>query len=124
MRTAAHYHKLFQGNPGSTVGLSLAAQAVYASRHGSFDHTSPDYNEEIYRDIYLDFKTRYGETLSSTEALQEMSAPNTDDIKRMRRKLEEEIRIVVGSLLDQDRGYDAGALILALRRELTRHLRE
>lgn len=69
-RTKSHYRKLITDNPTTAFGLSLAAQAVYASRHGAFD--SNDQDEASYREIYLDLKQRHGDALRSAELSAEM----------------------------------------------------
>lgn len=80
-RTLAHYKKLLSSNPNATVGFTLAAQAVYASRHGEFNANSDDHNDEAYRGIARDLKHKYGENLTREQVETEMSAPETTEIR-------------------------------------------
>jgi DNA-binding CsgD family transcriptional regulator len=73
MRTREHYENMLKDNPGTTWGLSLAAQAVYAARTGRFDHNADDYDQTAYRAIYLRLQTKYGEVLNPDEVRDEMS---------------------------------------------------
>jgi hypothetical protein len=70
IRTAEHYRRMFRAHHGS-VGLSLAARAVYVAKYGG----DPDDDRERYREIFFDLKRCYGDTLSAPEALREMTAP-------------------------------------------------
>ena len=36
MRTKKHYENLLNQNPNTTVGFTLAAQAVYAAKNGNY----------------------------------------------------------------------------------------
>lgn len=73
MRTREHYENMLKSNPGTTWGLSLAAQAVYAAKHGMFDHNASDYSHDEYRAIYLRLQAKYGEVLNPDEVRDEMS---------------------------------------------------
>lgn len=44
VRTKQHYLNLLANNPNTTVGFTLAAQAVYAARFGLFDANSDDHD--------------------------------------------------------------------------------
>lgn len=72
MRTRKHYENLLESNPGTTWGLSLAAQAVYAAKIGIFDRNADDYDQTAYRAIYLRLQARYGEMLLPDEVRAEM----------------------------------------------------
>lgn len=69
MRTKKHYENLLNKNPGATVNLMLAAQAVYAARYGSYPGVADAEGEIVHA-----LKSKYGEDLSVTEALAEMAA--------------------------------------------------
>lgn len=69
-RTIAHYRKMVTGNPSTTFGISLAAQAVYAAGHRVFD--SNELDDELYRKIFLGLKQKYGEALNAEELTHEM----------------------------------------------------
>lgn len=72
-RNANHYKKMMLNNPDTTIGLSLASQAVYASKFGFFDNKSKDYNVDVYRKIYRHLRSIYGEAPNSQDVLKEMS---------------------------------------------------
>lgn len=76
MRTHTHYTDLMQRNPNTSVGLSLATQAVYAAVHGSFDANSDDHDREYYRNTYQRLQRKYGETLGADDVLNEMQLVN------------------------------------------------
>lgn len=71
-RDARHYRRMMQENPETTVGISLAAAAVYASRYGVCE--AEDRDSAAYRQMFRDLKNRYGEALSAAEVLAEMDA--------------------------------------------------
>lgn len=73
MRTRKHYETMIESNPGTTWGLSLAAQAVYAAKTGMFDRNADDFDDKIYRSIYLRLQKKYGEALSPDEVHTEMN---------------------------------------------------
>ena len=73
-RTKQHYEGLLNSNPNTTIGFTLAAQAVYASRNGVFDANADDYDHEAYRTIARDLKTKYGENLTVEQVWVEMGA--------------------------------------------------
>ena len=64
-RTAQHYLDMMRQNPGASVGFTLAAKAVYASRHGAW-------NGDDVSAIARDLKARYGESLTVAEVRREM----------------------------------------------------
>ena len=74
-RDARHYRRMMQENPETTVGISLAAAAVYASRYGVCE--AEDRDSAAYRQMFRDLKNRYGEALSAAEVLAEMDAGAT-----------------------------------------------
>ena len=84
MRTKKHYENLLDKNPNASVGFTLAAQAVYASRNGVFDNNSDDFNDEEYRKIALGLKKKYGDNLAPDEVRREMkkSKPGVELIIR------------------------------------------
>jgi hypothetical protein len=49
-RNAAHYRRMLETNTGSSVGLSLAAAAVYAAAYGSVG--ADERRSDAYRAIY------------------------------------------------------------------------
>ena len=71
MRTRKHYVNLLESNPGTTWGLSLAAQAVYAAKNGMFDRNH-NFDEGYYRKTYLRLQAQYGEALNPAEVRDEM----------------------------------------------------
>ena len=73
MRTRKHYETMMGKNPNTSIGISLAAQAVYAAARGSFDQNAEDYDNELYRSIYLRLQRKYGESLSADEVKHEMA---------------------------------------------------
>lgn len=72
MRTRKHYDDLLSKNTNTTIGFTLAAQAVYAAKNGVFDHNADDFNNDEYRDIARALKQKYGENLSTSEVRREM----------------------------------------------------
>ena len=71
MRTRKHYVNLLESNPGTTWGLSLAAQAAYAAKNGMFDRNH-NFDEGYYRKTYLRLQAQYGEALNPAEVRDEM----------------------------------------------------
>ena len=71
MRTRKHYESMLESNPGTTWGLSLAAQAVYAAKNGVFDRNT-NFDEDYYRKTYLRLQKKYGEVLNPEEVRNEM----------------------------------------------------
>jgi hypothetical protein len=78
MRDAAHYRRMMTDNPHASVGVSLAAAAVYASRYGVCE--AEDRDSAAYRRVYRDLANRYGEALSASEVLREMEAAATEPV--------------------------------------------
>lgn len=71
-RNASHYRRMMRENPESSVGVSLAAAAVYAARYGVCE--AEDRDSAAYRQLYRDLRIRYGEALTAAEVLAEMDA--------------------------------------------------
>jgi hypothetical protein len=75
IRTKKHYESMMEKNTGSTVGISLAAQAVYAATRGSYpgpnESQGPDM--ELYRSIYRRLQGKYGEALNPEDVRREMA---------------------------------------------------
>ncbi len=81
MRTKKHYEKLLADNPNATVGFTLAAQAVYAAKHGDYPGPNESDGTDIkdWREIARDLKQKYGENLTVAEVRLEMSHITTPD---------------------------------------------
>lgn len=64
------YRKMIEDNPQATFGLSMAASAVYESRHGMCedDHRCT----EEWREIAGELRDRYGDVLTYREVRQEL----------------------------------------------------
>ena len=77
MRTREHYENMLKDNPGTTWGLSLAAQAVYAAKKGMFNRNADDYDHEAYRATYLRLQDKYGEMLNPDDVRSEMDIVRT-----------------------------------------------
>ncbi len=69
-RDAQHYQNMMRENPDTSVGVSLAAAAVYAARYGICE--AEDRDSAAYRQILRDLMSRYGESLSASGVLAEM----------------------------------------------------
>lgn len=70
MRNAQHYRDMLARNPDASIGFSLAARMVYASRHGACE--DEDCGTDEWREIARDLKRRYGENLTVDEVRAEM----------------------------------------------------
>ena len=88
-RTHQHYLRLLSQNSSSAIGFPLAAQAVYAARHGAFDANADDHDQDEYCSIARDLKQRYGENLTVEEVRKEMPNPEytTLSLRKFPRKL-------------------------------------
>jgi hypothetical protein len=75
MRTKKHYENLLDRNPNASVGFTLAAQAVYAARHGNYPGPNESDGTDIdeWRTIARNLKQKYGESLTVDEVRHEMS---------------------------------------------------
>ncbi len=71
MRNEQHYIRMLDQNPNASIGFTLAAAMVYASRYGicEAEHHSTDEWREIARRL----KSKYGENLDVDQVHTEMS---------------------------------------------------
>lgn len=73
MRTKKHYEDMLNRNPNATgIGFTLAADMVYATRHGSIKRAE-DHGGDEWRTIATNLKRKYGEDLSADQVRHEMS---------------------------------------------------
>jgi hypothetical protein len=72
MRTLTHYQKMLTDNPDTTIGFTLAADMIYAARHGEIKRSEARGGDE-WRTIAKNLKREYGESLSVDEVRSEMS---------------------------------------------------
>ncbi len=72
MRTKKHYEDILKNNPNADVGFTLAADMVYAARHGLID-TPNVHGDEEWKSIAINLKRKYGETLTADQVRHEMS---------------------------------------------------
>ena len=71
IRDAKHFRELLlSSNPAASVGFSLAASAVYASRYGACE--AEDRSTEEWKQIARDLKSRHGDNLTPDEVRAEM----------------------------------------------------
>ena len=73
MRNRAHYERMLSENPGSTVGVQLAARAVYAARHGDADAALAGEEHDVLREMTRDLIRRYGQDLTVQQLRREMN---------------------------------------------------
>jgi len=73
MRTKKHYEKMLSENPTTSVDFSLAADMVFAARHGSINR-GEDHEGAEWRTIAKKLKRKYGENLSVSQVLCEITA--------------------------------------------------
>lgn len=76
MRTQKHYEDMLKKNPNTAVGYTLAADMVFAARHGSIKR-GDDHGGDEWRTIARNLKSRYGETLTVDQVRHEMSPVKT-----------------------------------------------
>ena len=74
MRDKNHYLSMLDANPSASVGLLLAARAVYAARYGDADERTINENHDRFSEIARELRSRYGENLTADEVRYEMSA--------------------------------------------------
>jgi hypothetical protein len=76
MRTRKHYENLLSSNPNSTVGFSLAAQAVYAAKYGGYPGPNESDGTDVaaWKSIARELKSKYGENLTADDVRAEMDA--------------------------------------------------
>jgi hypothetical protein len=84
-----HYLKMFRKNSNTTVGFTLAAQAIYAARYGVFDS---NYNHNAYMEIAKEIEQKYGEYLTSEQVLAEMETEKAAATTIIVRKVPEQLR--------------------------------
>ena len=70
MRNKNHYQNMFNNNPSASIGFTLAADAVYAAKHGPV--TSETHTTDEWKSIARGLKEKYGEQLSSAEMIEAM----------------------------------------------------
>lgn len=92
MRTKKHYENLLNQNPNTSVGFSLAAQAVYAAKNGMFDQNDDNFDDATYRTICRSLKSKYGENLSVDEVRTEMASAIEPTTELIVRKIPESLR--------------------------------
>lgn len=116
MRNARHYRDLLERNPNAGVGNTLAAAAVYAARYGICE--AEQHGTAEFRDIARDLRTRYGETLTTTEVRREMqlaAAPQlTEAAARtftLRVRLTEAERNRLQEMAERETGGDMSELV-------------
>jgi len=73
MRTLANYEKLLSDNPMVSVNLMLAADMIWAAKHG-FINRNDAHSSDEWGDLARYLKNRYGEELSASEVRHEMSS--------------------------------------------------
>jgi hypothetical protein len=76
IRDAAHYRRMMDEGPDTTIGASLAAAAIYAARYGVCE--AEDRGSAAYRQLLRGLMARYGESLSNSEVVVEMETPQTE----------------------------------------------
>jgi 3-dehydroquinate synthetase len=70
MRDKRHYQNMMSGNHNATVGFSLAADAVYASRYGSCD--ASDHQKTEWRQIAGELRSEYGDNIPASTVVELM----------------------------------------------------
>jgi hypothetical protein len=63
-------------SPTTTIGVQLAARAVYAARHGDADAALAGAGHDVLREITRDLIRRYGQQMDAAAVLREMDAEN------------------------------------------------
>jgi hypothetical protein len=74
-RDEQHYRALLDADHAATVGLALAASAVYAAAHGQCE--AADHATDAWREIARRLRARHGEAMSAAEVLAEMDGAAT-----------------------------------------------
>ncbi len=72
MRTKKHYEKMLTENPNATIGFTLAADMVFATRHDVINRAEAHGGDE-WRTIARNLKSQYGESLNVDEVRHEIS---------------------------------------------------
>lgn len=75
MRTKHHYESMLDKNPDASIGFTLAADMIYAARHGAV--TPEDRGTDEWKNIARMLKKRYGENLTVEKVRHEMSPTKT-----------------------------------------------
>ena len=70
MRDGTHYRRMMENNPSAAIGVTLAARAIYAARHGVCEDA--DCNGE-WRDLVRELRAEHGESLAAHTVLVVMS---------------------------------------------------
>jgi len=76
MRTKKHYEDILSKNPNASVGFTLAADMVYAARHGSIKR-GDDHGGDEWKNIARMLKQKYGENLTGDQVRHEMAPLKT-----------------------------------------------
>jgi hypothetical protein len=64
MRTKKHYEDMLRKNPNTSIGVTLAADMVYAARHGGSIKRGDDHRGDDWKNIARLLKQKYGENLT------------------------------------------------------------
>lgn len=91
MRDEQHYRNMLARNPHASVGVSLAAAAVYAARFGQCEAEHHGTNE--FASINRQLRSHYGEQLTVSQVRTEMDRQNRDITVRVRLTAEERERL-------------------------------
>lgn len=94
MRTKKHYENLLNQNPNTTVGFSLAAQAVYSAKNGNYPGPNESDGTDIaaWKSIARELKSKYGEYLTVEQVREEMAAVVEPTTELIVRKIPESLR--------------------------------
>ncbi len=94
MRTKKHYENLLNQNPNTTVGFSLAAQAVYAAKNGNYPGPNESDGTDVatWKNIARELKSKYGENLTVEQVREEMAAVVEPTTELIVRKIPESVR--------------------------------
>jgi hypothetical protein len=94
MRTKKHYENLLNQNPNTTVGFTLAAQAVYAAKNGTYPGPNESDGTDIaaWKSIASELKSKYGENLTVEQVRDEMAAVTEPTAELIVRKIPESLR--------------------------------
>lgn len=94
MRTKKHYENLFNQNPNTSVGFTLAAQAVYAAKNGNYPGPNESDGTDVSacKSIARELKSKYGENLTVEQVREEMAAVIEPTTELIVRKIPESVR--------------------------------
>lgn len=76
MRTKKHYEGMLDKNPNTSIGFTLAADMVFTARHDVI-HRAEDHGSDEWRNIAINLKRKYGETLTGDQVRHEMTPLKT-----------------------------------------------